>query len=740
MKIGKLLVKLLPELIKLWVNSMKHIFIIIMSCCCFSTFSQTSTITYVDTKIEVDGKLNEVVWQQIPEYTDFYNYAPADIGLAENQTSVKIFHNGEYLYVSAIYNDTTSKTQVSSLKRDASIRISDSFVMILDIQNQEQSAYYFAMNSYSSQVDGLIERINEGFDISTSWSTVWKAKAFLNGTKKQYEMAIPLKALNFDKNNPVFGIQFYVRDIKNNSWTILKNVKRNYSLFDLRFTEKFTVENLPNTSTSRFTMTPSTTINYQNDVKNENSNTNYKPSLDAQYNLTSSLKLDATINPDFSQIDVDQQVTNLTRFAVNFPERRNFFLENADLFSNLGVDGVNPFYSRRIGSKSPIQFGFKLSGNVSPKTRIGILNVQTDKKDTIASQNYGTLVVEQQLSKNFTATGFLINRQETGGFEFKNNYNRVTGINVNYKSDNNKWIGLVNFGKSFNSNVSRENNFYNAGIWFNKRGLSWNAAIKNIDKNYITDVGFTPRLHNYDAINNAVVREGYTETTSGIQYVKFYEKSKRLNSVRYLNYYNNIYFDERGKLNQASHFLNSALFFKDLSAVYYVINYDYVDLKYGFDPLGNGNSLIPDIYNFGTLKIGYNSASNKRFNYKVNIQKGTYYNGKRIAAGADINYQLLPYGNLKMSYDVNEIDLNELGNETFHLTSFTGEVFFNNRLNWTTYVQYNTQINNFNVNSRLQWEYKPLSYIYLVVSDNFNKTIRRTNWGIAFKMNYRFDF
>ncbi|MBG6129566.1 hypothetical protein IWQ47_001131 [Aquimarina sp. EL_43] len=720
---------------------MKKIFLIAL---CFlsalHTQAQTKTIQFKKATITIDGQLNESIWKELPEYSGFYNYMPIDEGLAENQTSVQLFHNGEYLYVSLIYNDTTPKTQVSSLKRDVPIGLSDGFAMVLDTQNQQQNAYYFSVNSYSTQIDGIVERINEGYDFSTSWNTIWKAKAFMNGKQKQYEIAIPLKALNFDTNNAVFGVQFYVRDIKNNSWTILKNVKRNYRLFDLRFTEKMTVEALPNTSNSRFTTTPSITANYQNDVVEDDTETTVKPSLDVQYNVTSSLRLDATINPDFSQIDIDQQVTNLTRFSVFFPERRNFFLENSDLFSNLGVDGVNPFYSRRIGAKSDIQFGLKLSGNVSPKTRIGILNVQTDKENEIASENFGALVTEQQLSKNFTTTGFFINRQQTDKFEFTNDYNRVAGINLNYKSDDNKWLGLANFGKSFNNGISKDNNFYNAGIWFNKRGLEWNAAIKNVGKNYITDVGFTPRLYNYDAINDVVVREGYTQTTVGIEYQKFYEKSKTVNSIRYLNYSNDTYLDEHGKLSQSSHFLNSAIFFKNLSALYYVFRYEYVDLKYGFDPLGNGNSLIPDEYRFGILRIGYNSANNQKFRYRFNLRTGNYYSGKRIAAGTYLNYQLLPFANLELRYDINKIDLNLLGKETFHLARFTGQIFFSNRLNWTTYVQYNTQRDNFNINSRLQWEYKPLSYVYLVVSDNYNKNITRTNWGIAFKMNYRFDF
>lgn len=705
-----------------------------------SIYAQTSTIPYIDTKIEMDGQLNETVWKNLNTLTGFYNYAPTDIGLAENQTEVKLFHNGEYLYISAVYQDTEERTQVSSLKRDVSIGISDSFIIILDTQNQQQNAYYFAVNSYGTQVDGLVERISEGYDFTTSWNTIWQAIAFMEGTQKRYEIAIPLKALNYNADHPTFGIQFYTRDIKKNEWTILKNVKRNYNLFDLRFTEQFLVDNLPNKSSSRFTITPSVTANYQNNVVADKDDTTFKPSLDVQYNLTSSLKLDATINPDFSQIDVDQQITNLTRFAVNFPERRNFFLENSDLFSNLGVFGVNPFYSRRVGAKSDILFGLKLSGNIAQKTRVGVLNVQTAEETDAASQNYGVVVAEQQLTKNFSATSFLVNRQETDNFEFVNDYNRVAGLNVNFKSDDNKWVGLANYGMSFSDSISEDNNFYNAGVWFNKRGFNWNTSVKKLGKNYITDVGFTPRLYHYDALNAVQIREGYVQTSSGIEYEKFYDESKTLNSIRFFNFGSNNYFDDGGRLTQSQSFINSSVFFKNLSSVYYVFDYDYVDLKYGFDPLNNGNALRPDIYNMGLLKLGYNSANNQKLRYQFNVQKGTYYGGSITAAGAYLNYQLLPFANMEVTYLVDAIDLNELGKETFHLARFTGEVFFNNRLNWTTYVQYSTQQDNFNINSRLQWEYKPLSYVYLVVTDNYNKAISRTNWGVAFKMNYRFEF
>ena len=146
---------------------------------------------------------------------------------------------------------------------------------------------------------------------------------------------------------------------------------------------------------------------------------------------------------------------------------------------------------------------------------------------------------------------------------------------------------------------------------------------------------------------------------------KFYEKSKTINNIRYLNYSNNTYFDGAGNVSQTSHFLNSAVFFKDLSAFYYVFNYDEVDLKYGFDPLRNGNAINPGKYSFGILKVGYNSANNQKLRYRVNVQKGNYYGGKRTTAGAYLNYQMLPFANFELTYDVNKIDLNQLGMQTF---------------------------------------------------------------------------
>ncbi|TDQ27461.1 DUF5916 domain-containing protein [Tenacibaculum caenipelagi] len=704
---------------------------------------ESGRIVFNNTKIDLDGQLNEAVWNNLIPENNFLNYIPNNGEVAPNQTEVKMFHNGKNLYISAVYSDTSPKVQIGSLKRDdigVSGAESDSFAIILDPYNQQQSGYFFIVNMGGALIDALLYRNGDGFRVNTSWNTIWKARTSTQGNQKIYEVEIPLKTLGYKAEASEWGVMFHSRNIKLNEWTTSTPIDRNYTQFDLRFTKMFEVENLKENSVSRFAVTPSITMNYSKDVTNHTDDTMFKPSVDAQFNVSSSLKLDATINPDFSQIDVDQQVTNLSRFSVFFPERRNFFLENSDLFTNLGVSNVDPFYSRRIGVNSEISFGLKLSGNVAKKTRLGVLNVATKQEGDIPAQNYGALVVQQKLSKSFTATGFLINRQETDGLSFKDDYNRITGINMNYQSKNNRWAGITNFATTATDGVSGDNKFYNAGVWYNKINVSGYAGLRKVGRNYITDVGFVPRLYNFDAATEIMVREGYTQASGRISLTKFYKNSKSIDHHRYLNLSNNTYWDEEGNVTQSTTVINNDLIFKNQSFLYGGVRFEHVNLKYTFDPLGNGNFIVADTYKYFDAGIGYVSAENKTFQYSGNVSYGSYYSGTKKRISLNTQYQLMPLARLQLRYERNGIDLNELGSETFHLARFTGEVFFSNRLNWTTYIQYNTQFDNFNINSRLQWEYKPLSYIYLVISDNYNQNLTRKNWGMAFKLNYRFDF
>ncbi len=719
-------------------KDMKYIIFIIILFFSISLFAQeneSNKIAFLEKQITIDGKHSENEWSDIESYSGFYNYFPIDTGLAENQTEVKIFHNGEFLYITAIYHDTESRNNVSSLKRDFysdAMFLSDNFAVSIDPYNEGNNGYFFGVNASGVQYDALVGNIN---DLNSSWNTVWQSEVSVIGNDKYYEIAIPLDAINFNPEKNNWGFQFTVNDTKINLFTTLEPSQRIYSPFDLRITKEFILENLPSKNLRKFSILPSLAYNYAKDLETEEKRSKFIPGIDVQYNINSSLKLDATINPDFSQVEVDQQVTNLTRFAINFPERRKFFLENSDLFSDLGTYWVNPFYSRRIGSETDILAGVKLSGNISDKTRIGILNVQTKDQEEVKGKNYSVLVARQNISNAFSTSVFVVNSQQ------KNYFNRVAGANVYYKSKDNHWTSTVNYAKAFTNDTSNKNDFVNGEVSYQSRKLNGYVSYEKVNTNYIAETGFTPLLFNYDALTQETTREGYYNTEVGVQLKRFPANSKLIDWARVFWIENNTTFNLDNSIRGNALFISPfALRFKNRSYFYVTVINNLDNLDYHFDILQNDNYITPGRYNHTFGRIGYWSTTNKKVFYRVWFEYGQFYNGKRFKPVVDFSYRLLPRAVISASYNFNDINLNELGKKRYHLARLTTEIYINNKLNWTSYFQYSTQAKNFNINTRIQWEYKPLSFIYLVLTDNYTETLGHKNWGVSFKINRRLDF
>jgi hypothetical protein len=701
--------------------------------------TETNSIQYHKASIELDGKLDEKIWDSLPTYSNFKKFFPIDQGAAEKQTEVRIFHDGINLYLGVIYEDSTDRNFIGSRKRDDhvnSVINSDAFGIVIDPYGKQQNGYYFCVNPGEALLDALVEFSGINYHLNNSWNSNWNAKFSQLGHHKYYEMKIPLKSVNFEAKNKIWHLQFFMRDNKINLWSTYSKLTSNLFQFDLRYTSAFTIDHLDETKNSVITIVPSITGAYQKDELNNKSTNTFTPSLDAQYNISPALRLDATINPDFSQVDVDQQVTNLSRFSIFFPERRNFFLEASDLFNNLGTADVNPFYSRRIGAVTPIIAGLKFSGNLSPKMKIGALNVQTKKKEGLDAENFGTLVLQNNLSKQFTSTAYFINKQATSTELNHKNYNRLYGFNFNYISKSNKLNARTKWSQSFSSSPRTANQFIYAGIEYNTRKVRLGSLLEYVGKNYITDVGFAPRLYNFDAISNNTTRNTYLHHDIDLSLTRF-PKSKTINFHRYLWIKNDIYTNDKGQLIENNLFFNNALYFKSAAWLYMNAYYDHINLQYAFTPLSKNNLIEKGKYDNVSARIGCFTPSTKRLSFHINLQYGSYYNGRLFRYFTSAKYNLLSFANILADYEWNS--LNRSGITNFHLLRFTTEIFFTNRLNWTTYVQYNTQLNNFNINSRLQWEYKPLSYVYFVVTDNFNENLKQKNWGVALKINYRLD-
>ena len=243
---------------------------------------------------------------------------------------------------------------------------------------------------------------------------------------------------------------------------------------------------------------------YENSVSGESINFGG----DVKLTIDNSLTLDLTLNPDFSQVEVDQQVTNLTRYEVTLPEKRQFFIENSDLFSSFGnSNDANPFFSRRIGIakdingnsiENEIDFGMRLSGKLNNNFRIGLLNMQTqeDIENEIAATNNSIIALQHKVFNRSNISFIFINKQATKNYDFSengNDYNRLLGIDYNLASKDNKWNGKYYIHKSFTEEYKNKDISVGVNTNYNTKNISFRMSGLYVGDNFNSELGYIKR-------------------------------------------------------------------------------------------------------------------------------------------------------------------------------------------------------------------------------------------------------
>ena len=355
-------------------------------------------------KIKIDGVLDEGAWTSTEIANRFNKKFPNDIGEAKQQTEVRITYDNENIYFAfKVYDSGTAL--IKGLKRDIGHDGSDGVGIILDPQNKKTNGFYFVVSALNVQSD---DQLSNSYDDRPSWS--WDSKWFSAtkdyGTYWIAEIMIPLKSIRYDPKQLHWGMNFVRIDAKNNEYSTWSKVPAIFRSYDLGYAGML---NWPTTgapvTSKNIIFLPYVNGNSNEDKENGKAlTTSASAGFDSKIALNASLNLDLTVNPDFSQVEVDQQVTNLTRFNIFLPERRNFFLENSDLFSNFGIPPIRPFYSRTIGldkegNRIPILFGARLSGNLNPATRIGLMNMQTGRQGNYSPENFSAFTMQRSVLK-----------------------------------------------------------------------------------------------------------------------------------------------------------------------------------------------------------------------------------------------------------------------------------------------------------------------------------------------------
>ena len=688
------------------------------------------SIQKTNEKIKIDGVLEEAAWKNAAVAKDFFMITPVDTGKATQFSEARVSFDDENLYIAIIFfnNSTQGKYVVESLKRDFSFGKNDNFLVAIDPFNNQNTGFSFGLNAYGAQWDGTMY---DGRSVDLNWDTKWYSEVQFDEEKWVCEIAIPFKSIRYNEEITEWGINFSRLDLKASEKSSWAPVPRQFPSVTLAYAGALVWDSPPPKQSSNVSLIPYLSNNL-NSQDNATPNNTFKVGGDLKYSLTSALNLDVTVNPDFSQAEVDQQVTNLDRFELFFPERRQFFLENGDLFSNFGYTTIRPFFSRRIGLNVPIQGGIRLSGNLDENWRIGIMDIQTrqDEGLNLAAENFGVVTLQRKVFDRSNLSVIFVNKQAINLNNDQNNtsaYNRNVGLEYNYFSADNLWNGKLLFLKSLSPLAKQQGEVFASHIGYQSTRWNWRLQQEYISGNYSAEVGFIPR-NNYIKL----------QATGGYLYYTNKETPLLSHGPRVgRTYYFDTDFNKKDQTQQLDYLFN----FKNRSRFTLGIRRQYIELLTDFDPLRTQIAKLTagTKHEWNSFTFSYDAKPQNRFTYSAELITGGYYdNGKRNAFLGEFGYRFQPYLELSSLVNYNKIELPAPWNtNSFWLLGIKSNLTLTNKIFFSNLFQYNEQLGLWNFNSRFQWRYKPASDIFLVFNSNeISVPNVATGWNLTLKVNY----
>ncbi|MEM9326077.1 MAG: DUF5916 domain-containing protein [Bacteroidota bacterium] len=676
--------------------------------------------------IKVDGQLLEDTWAQADVAADFFRVLPMDTGRAETKTEVRMAYDDRNIYMAiTCWDELPGENIAASLKRDFSFSLNDNFLVFIDPFQDKTNGFSFGASAAGAQWDGL--QANGG-QVLLDWDNKWSSKLHKEEGVHYHEFAIPFKTIRYKKGIGRWGINFSRLDVKRNEKSAWAPVPRQFPTASLAFAGTLEWDEPPPPAGTNISLIPYITGRMIKENAESGTDFEVDAGIDAKIGLTSALNLDLTFNPDFSNVEVDEQVTNLSRFELFFPEKRQFFLENNDLFATLGDRDNRPFFSRRIGLQSPILAGARLSGKLNRDWRIGVMDMMTERVDSssFASQNYTVAVLQRQVFDRSNVSFFYVGRDAMNvqpEDTTLTGWNRNFGADFNLLTNKDLWAGKVYLHGSMTPEKQDVSHAMEIGYRGQNLEVEWEH--RYVGEDYVADVGFVPRT-------------GFFTINPDIGYA-WYPKSKVVN--RHGPIMRNDWTWSSGLgLTDYRFRLNYELLLLNTSSYSIGYEYNYIQLTRPFDPTNSGNELLPtgSEHNFGSINASIASDRRKLLTYTLEGSYGGFFNGIRTNMSTNVNYRFQPFGSVGMTVDYNRLTFDEdVNNTTFFLVGPQFDITFTNTIFWTTWVQYNEQIDNVNINSRFQWRYAPASDLFIVYSENYlSNDFSSKNRALVIKLNY----
>jgi hypothetical protein len=697
----------------------------------------------------IDGRLDDAAWAGAAVITDFHQSRPLDHGSPTERTEIRLMYDDDALYIAGRFFETDpSKISANILKQKTGLRDDDRLAIVIDPFNARRGGYRFELNPNGVRLDGLYDNVGS---FNLDWDGIWDGTSAIDSEGWTTELAIPFKTLSFDPSNDTWGMNFgrAIRRIGEEDAWVSRN--RNYNPSIVGLVRGFSGMN----QGVGLDVVPSLSAVNHRTFDPDQTQTDFDPTLDVFYKITPSLNAALTINTDFSATEVDERQTNFTRFGLFFPERRDFFLQDTDIFEfgNIGggssgggrgntatdrasQENARPFFSRRLGLSTTgepvdLEYGGKISGRIGRFT-IGNLLVRQDEFGTLpASDAFVGRATANVLGES--SVGLIVTDGDPNsavdnslyGFDFRYLNSRLAG---GRSIDGEAW-----YERSQTEDVSGDDASYGIGVRMpNNEGWRAGIAFKQVQRNFNPALGFVNRR----GVNDRTADVGYTWFTSG--------RVQQVFSGVDLQLVDLLDGGMQSKKVSATP-LEVQTPARDILKIRYIANEENVLTPFVLysDPT-RIVAVSPGSYDFDRYGFDVETGSQRKVSGTFQYRGGGFYGGDRLFYDAGVNWKPSRHFSIGARYEWNDVELPE-GDFITRLVSLTTGWTFSSQLSWVTLFQYDNLSEVLGVNSRLHWIPREGREGFIVLNHNvqdFDKddSFSPMSSDVTVKFSYTFRF
>ncbi len=713
------------------------------------TFQAVATEIPGDRAPTIDGRLDDEVWQLAPASGRFIQREPHFGAIASERTEFRILYDRKNIYFGIwAYDSDPSGIRASELKRDSGLRKGDQIKITIDTFHDHRNGFYFSTNPLGALKDA--NSVDNGKAVNYDWNAVWRCRVSRDSRGWYVEIAIPLNQLRFRTSvaESIWGLNVCRIIMRKNEEDYWVPFPREWgSLGFARMSHAGILTGLRGVSAKRrFEALPFIAPRVTRDYETaERFTKDARVGGDVRVGVTSDLTADLTVHTDFAQVEADQEIVNLERFAISFPEKRQFFTESAGIFdfghsgsSLLGDAGggggssrglIPLFYSRRIGlqegSEIPILGGGKLTGRAGDYT-LGLLNITTDESSYetdegervfVPRENFTAFRIKRPIFAQSSIGGIVLNR--TGGALD----NQSAGLDGSFVLGRSTVVSTL-LAKTFTPGLhGRDAAAALDADWKTDR-FNVGATYLDIQERFNATMGFIRRTD----IRNMAVSAGWSPRPS-------WPGVRQLQSRAVVEYFEN----HAGRVESRNYRMNFDINRQDSSNISFDAEHNYDFLP---EPWELGDATLPvGGYTWDEYRAGFSTNQSRRMYGGLNVGWGGYYNGNRRTYR--MNFNVVPRDTLliETNYTRNHIVLAGERPYVTNTLNARASYSFSPGLFVKTFLQYNDDRRLASVNLLLWYIYRPGSDFYVVYNNGWETGIpggapRVRNRSLAVKMTY----